>query len=77
MNLFHLHSRLARLLTAMPTRSQLPAGYVDPITAHLRAQIAAGVPTTPTTPEGIESAKASLAAWFEKAGRASRARAWS
>ena len=56
---------------------ELPAGYVDPIAAMLRAQIKAGATPTPTTPGRIEMAKASMLARLEEAGRRARARGWS
>jgi hypothetical protein len=76
-NLSHLRFQLAQLRHSLPVQAPLPAGYVDPITLTLRAQIAAGATPTPTTPEAIATAKASLTTRLEEAARNARARAWS
>jgi len=55
---------------------ELPANFVDPIAAKLRAQIKAGATPTPTTPGRIEMAKASMLARLEEAGCRARGR-WS
>ena len=62
-----LRGRLARVAQEMPTPTRLPAGFVDPITAHLRAHIAAGETPTPTTPEARAEAEVRLCEWFARA----------
>jgi len=77
MNLSHLRFQLAQIRQSMRMQSQLLANFIDPISAMLRAQLASGNAPTSTTPERIESAKASLTTRLEEAGRNARARAWS
>ena len=72
-----IHGRLAQLEARANRVESLPAGYVDPITKMLRAQVAAGAVATPTTPDAIEACKAALTARLEAAGRATRSRVWS
>jgi hypothetical protein len=74
MNLHQLRTRIEAL--AGRRAPELPAGYIDPIAAMLRAQIKAGATPTPTTPERIEKAKASMLARLEEAGCRARGR-WS
>ena len=71
MNLGDLRGRLARLTRAtMPTQSQLPAGFVDPVAAYVRARIAAGAtPTetpTETTSEARAEAEARVTTWLSR-----------
>jgi hypothetical protein len=61
-----IRGRLARLVEAMPAHAQLPPGFVDPITAHLRAHIAAGETPTPTTPEVRTEAEALVSTWLAR-----------
>jgi hypothetical protein len=75
-NLASLRKRI-EALTGRRAPAQLPANFVDPIAAMLRAQIAAGATPTPTTPERREAALARLRERLEEAGRIARARTWS
>jgi hypothetical protein len=77
MSVSSIKSRIAALERKISTATQLPANFVDPIAAMLRARISAGVsPTPPATPERIEKTRATLVARLEEAGRRARARAW-
>jgi len=68
-----LKRRVAALRAQLAARLGFNRGRVDSITTYLRSRITAGVGATPTTPEAIESAKASLTARLAEAGRAARA----
>lgn len=59
-----ISGRLAKLAAAMP--SQLPAVFADPITRMLRAKIAAGETSTPTTPQARAEAEALVNAWLAR-----------
>ena len=74
MNLAALRKRVEALTGRRAP--ELPANWVDPIAAMLRAQIKAGATPTSTTPERIEKAKAALSARVAEAGRRARTRGW-
>jgi hypothetical protein len=68
MNFSHLRGQLEALRRSLPKRAQLPPGFVDPISAMLRAKVASGeTRTTETTPAAVEAAKVSMGAWFARA----------
>jgi len=69
MRLEALRGRLARLAReSIPTHSRLPANFVDPISAMLRARIARGEPAGPApSPEVRAEAEARLRGWFARA----------
>ena len=66
MNLAHLRATIARLRESLPAQSRLPPGFVDPVAAYLRAQIARGEPPVQTTPEAAAKAKARVSTWLAR-----------
>lgn len=72
MNLASLRKRIEALTGRRAP--ELPANWVDPIAAMLRAQIKAGATPTSTTPERIEKAKAMLLSRLAEAGVRARRR---
>jgi hypothetical protein len=74
MNLAALRKRVEALTARRAP--ELPANWVDPIAAMLRAQIAAGATSTTTMPEVQAATRAALVARLEEAGRVARTRVW-
>jgi hypothetical protein len=75
MNLRALRNRIEALTG--PRAPELPANFIDPITAMVRAQIAKGKTPTTTTTDVQATTKASLVARLAEAGRRARERGWS
>jgi hypothetical protein len=77
MNFAHLRAQLAALRQSMPAQSALPANFIDPISAMLRARIAIGdVPGPTSTPAEREASRSRLRERLAEAGRRARARVW-